>query len=50
MHLADNGVPRDATKLLGDLAGRLAIVPHFFQQFDAFIRPRHQLTQVVFQR
>jgi hypothetical protein len=38
MRLADDGIAGDAAaQLFGDLAGGLATIPEFFEQFDAVL-------------
>ena len=41
VYLADHGIARYATKLIGDLAGTQPIGPKLFEQRDAFVGPRH---------
>src|SRR6185295_6279523 len=43
VRLADHRVPADSAKLVGDLAGGGAIVPHLLQALDALFGPGHIL-------
>ena len=43
MHLADDGVARDAAELRSDLARRQAVGPKLLSHFDAFVGPAHAL-------
>jgi hypothetical protein len=41
VRLADHGIAADSAKLVRDLAGGGAIVPHLLQALDALFSPRH---------
>ena len=41
VHLADHRVAGHPAQFLGDLAGRLALVPHALERLDTLVRPGH---------
>ena len=41
MHFADHRIAGDPAQFLGDLAGRLALGPHFLERFDTLVGPGH---------
>ena len=41
VRLADHRIAADSAKLVGDLAGGRAVVPHLLQALDAFFSPGH---------
>ncbi len=44
VRLADNCIATDAAKLIGNLAGSCASLPHLGQSFDAFVSPAHVIS------